>query len=61
MTKFAICTSPMMFLVCPQKFVQALSAGKLQYREEMTKKSVDNYRGQTRCFMGDVQMANSRT
>ena len=36
MTKFAICTSPIMFLVCPQKFVQALSAGKLQYREEMT-------------------------
>ena len=28
MTKFAICTCPIMFLVCPQKFAQTLSAGK---------------------------------
>ena len=34
MTKFAICTPPIMFFVCPQKFVQALSAGKLPRRPQ---------------------------
>ena len=63
MTKFAICTSAIMHLVCPQKHKHCLRfLENCNTLEKSHTKVMEIFRGQTRCLMLDVQkMANSKT
>ena len=59
MTKFAICTSAIMHLVCPHYLRFLENCNTL---EKSHTKVMEIFRGQTRCLMVDVQkMANSKT
>ena len=64
MTKSAICTSAIKHLVCPQK--KSISIVFLCWKNCNTQKKsrtkvMENFRGQTRCLMADVQIADSNT
>ena len=63
MTNFAICTSAIMHLVCPQKHKHCLRfLENCNTLEKSHTKVMEIFRGQTRCLMVDVQkMANSKT
>ena len=59
---FATCTSPRIHLVCPPKFCISIVANfswdLCNTQEKWKTKVMQNFGGQTRCIMGDVQMAN---
>ena len=56
-----ICTSPIMHLVCPNNIAKSsssVSPGKTAIPRRNWKEVYAKLWGQTRCIMGDVQMAN---
>ena len=55
---FAICTSPIMHFVCPPKFFSWVLQS---YQEKLKATLMQNFGGQTRCIMGDVQMGNYKS
>ena len=59
---FVTCTSPKMHIICPPKFCISIVLnfcwdGVIPRRNE-NQKIMQNFGGQTRCIMGDVQVAN---
>ena len=62
--QFATCTSPIMHLICPLKFCISIvfnfSCDGYNTQEKWKTKVMQNSRGQIRCIMGDVQVANIR-
>ena len=63
--KFAICTSPVIHLLCAPKsciYIVFSYSWKVCNTGEIQKKVIQHFGGQTRCIiMGDVQMANFLT
>ena len=61
---YAICTSPIMHLICPPKCcistVFNFSWDSCNTQEKGKTKVMQNFGGQKRCIMGDVLVANRR-
>ena len=60
--QLAICTSPIIYLVCPVKFCISIvfyfSWEHYNIQEESITKVMQRFGWQTRCIIGDVQMVN---
>ena len=59
MTKFAICTSAIMHLVCIS--IVFVFWKNCNTQEKSQTKFMENFRGQTRCLMAEVKIANSKS
>ena len=60
---FAICTSPLIHLASPPKFCISIAFNVVleDYNtwEKLKESFLQNFGGQTKCILGDVQMVNT--
>ena len=63
MSTFAICTSPIIHLAWPPKFCISIAFNVFleDYNtwEKLERKFMQNFGEQTKCILGEVQMANT--